>query len=162
MRGTSAVVDNTRIGHVTAGEGVVFHVDDLALRVGGWGNSPIPPSLPSWRFEPFSGNVLEAFDLKTGKLTWNLGTRDGVVDLRDGFFLGPPLVLGDTLLTLHEKGKTLRLLRLASRTGEVLETRPSKSRPGQGIVTFLHKAINQKGETVAQCKRSALMLGRPK
>jgi acyl dehydratase len=44
---------------------------------------------------------------------------------------------------------------------EVLDLRPSKSRPGQGIVTFLHKAINQRGETVAQCKRSALMLGRP-
>lgn len=44
---------------------------------------------------------------------------------------------------------------------EVLELRPSKSRPGQGIVTFLHKAINQRGEVVAQCKRSALMLGRP-
>jgi len=45
---------------------------------------------------------------------------------------------------------------------EVLELRPSKSRPGQGIVTFLHKAINQKGEVVAQCKRNALMLGKPK
>jgi acyl dehydratase len=45
---------------------------------------------------------------------------------------------------------------------EVLETRPSKSRPGQGIVIFLHKAINQKGEIVAQCKRNALMLGKPK
>jgi len=44
---------------------------------------------------------------------------------------------------------------------EVLELRASKSRPGQGIVTFQHKAINQKGEIVAQCKRSALMLGRP-
>jgi acyl dehydratase len=44
---------------------------------------------------------------------------------------------------------------------EVLELRPSKSRPGQGIVTFLHKAINQRGEIVAQCKRSALMLGKP-
>ncbi len=44
---------------------------------------------------------------------------------------------------------------------EVLELRASKSRPGQGIVTFLHKAINQKGEIVASCKRSALMLGRP-
>ena len=44
---------------------------------------------------------------------------------------------------------------------EVLELRASKSRPGQGIVTFLHKAINQKGEIVAQCKRSALMLGKP-
>ncbi|HWA02992.1 MAG TPA: MaoC family dehydratase [Rhizomicrobium sp.] len=45
---------------------------------------------------------------------------------------------------------------------EVLDIRPSKSRPGQGIVTFLHRAINQRGEVVAQCKRSALMLGRPK
>jgi acyl dehydratase len=45
---------------------------------------------------------------------------------------------------------------------EVLELRASKSRPGQGIVVFAHKAINQKGEIVAQCKRSALMLGRSK
>jgi acyl dehydratase len=43
---------------------------------------------------------------------------------------------------------------------EVLETRASKSRPGQGIVVFKHTAINQRGEVVAQCKRSALMLGR--
>jgi len=41
---------------------------------------------------------------------------------------------------------------------EVLELRPSKSRPTQGIVVFLHRAINQRGEIVAQCKRSALML----
>lgn len=45
---------------------------------------------------------------------------------------------------------------------EVLELRASKSRPGQGIVTFAHKAINQNGEVVAQCKRSALMLGKPR
>ncbi len=42
-------------------------------------------------------------------------------------------------------------------TSEVLEMRESKSRPTQGIVVFLHKAINQRGEIVAQCKRSALM-----
>jgi len=41
---------------------------------------------------------------------------------------------------------------------EVLELRPSKSRPSQGIVVFLHRAINQRGEIVAQCKRSALMM----
>jgi acyl dehydratase len=41
---------------------------------------------------------------------------------------------------------------------EVLELRESKSRPDQGIVVFAHRAINQKGEIVAQCKRSALML----
>jgi acyl dehydratase len=42
-------------------------------------------------------------------------------------------------------------------TSEVLEIRQSKSRPMQGIVLFLHSAVNQRGEVVAQCKRSALM-----
>ncbi len=45
---------------------------------------------------------------------------------------------------------------------EVLELRTSKSRPTQGIVVFLHRAINQKGEIVASCKRSALMHKKPK
>ncbi|HKR44093.1 MAG TPA: MaoC family dehydratase [Paraburkholderia sp.] len=39
----------------------------------------------------------------------------------------------------------------------VLEKRASKSRPDNGIVVFLHTAINQRGEVVASCKRSALM-----
>jgi acyl dehydratase len=45
---------------------------------------------------------------------------------------------------------------------EVLELRESKSRPQNGIVVFAHRAINQKGEIVASCKRSALMLRMPK
>jgi len=53
-------------------------------------------------------------------------------------------------------GDTLRV------ESEVLETRESKSRPNQGIVVFAHRAINQRGEIVAQCKRSALMLKNPK
>ena len=44
---------------------------------------------------------------------------------------------------------------------EVLEVRESKSRPTQGIVLFLHRALNQRGETVAECKRTALMHKRP-
>jgi len=46
-------------------------------------------------------------------------------------------------------------------TSEVLEVRASKSRPAQGIVLFLHSAVNQRGEVVAQCKRSALMHKKP-
>jgi acyl dehydratase len=45
---------------------------------------------------------------------------------------------------------------------EVLELRESKSRPNQGIVVFAHRAINQKGEIVASCRRTALMLKKPK
>lgn len=46
-------------------------------------------------------------------------------------------------------------------TTEVIELRDSKSRPDQGIVTFLHRAFNQKGDLVASCKRSGLQLKRP-
>jgi acyl dehydratase len=41
---------------------------------------------------------------------------------------------------------------------EVLELRETKSRPQNGIVIFAHRAINQRGELVASCKRTALML----
>jgi acyl dehydratase len=41
---------------------------------------------------------------------------------------------------------------------EVLETRESKSRPDNGIVTFAHRAYNQNNDLVGECKRSALML----
>lgn len=44
---------------------------------------------------------------------------------------------------------------------EVIELRESKSRPEAGIVTFLHKAYNQKDELVASCKRSGLQLKKP-
>lgn len=44
---------------------------------------------------------------------------------------------------------------------EVLELRESKSRPNAGIVTFLHRAFNQKGDLVASCKRSGLQLKSP-
>ncbi len=44
---------------------------------------------------------------------------------------------------------------------EVAELRESKSRPNQGVVTFIHRAFNQHGELVAQCRRSGLQLKRP-
>ncbi len=52
-------------------------------------------------------------------------------------------------------GDTLRV-----RT-EVLELRPSKSRPDQGIVVFRHEAFNQRDELVGSCKRSGLQRRRP-
>ena len=40
---------------------------------------------------------------------------------------------------------------------EVVEMRPSKSRPEAGIVVFRHTAFNQRNEIVATCLRTALM-----
>lgn len=44
---------------------------------------------------------------------------------------------------------------------EVKDLRPSKSRPGQGIVTFEHIGLNQSDQVVCQTLRAALMMARP-
>jgi acyl dehydratase len=44
---------------------------------------------------------------------------------------------------------------------EVVELRESKSRPNQGIVTFVHRAFNQRDELVAHCRRSGLQKKKP-
>lgn len=43
----------------------------------------------------------------------------------------------------------------------VLDLRESRSRPAEGIVTFLHEAFRQDGVLVARCRRAALMRRRP-
>ena len=47
-------------------------------------------------------------------------------------------------------GDTLRI------ETEVAELRQSKSRPDAGIVTFIHRAFNQRDELVASCRRTGL------
>ena len=72
-------------------------------------------------------------DTTLGTLVANLGF--------DEVRLPKPVFLGDTL-------------RFES---EVASLRESKSRPDAGIVTWEHRAINQRGETVCTMKRSALI-----
>jgi len=56
-----------------------------------------------------------------------------------------PVFIGDTLRA-HSK---------------VLEKRASATKPDRGIVTFEHRAINQRGEVVCECVRGAMMMRRP-
>jgi len=72
-----------------------------------------------------------------GTLVANLG-YDAVV-------MPKPVFIGDTLRA----------------TSEVAALKDSKSRPNAGIVTFTHELINQRGEVVCRCQRSALMLRKP-
>jgi len=44
---------------------------------------------------------------------------------------------------------------------DVIEARRSRSRPGTGIVTFEHRGINQRDETVCLAVRAAMMQCRP-
>jgi len=78
---------------------------------------------------------LSVGDTTVGTLVANLGF-DKVVTPR-------PVFIGDTL-TCHS---------------EVVEARPSRSRPGQGIVVFRHSLTNQAGEVVLACLRSVLLKG---
>ncbi|GGO22815.1 MaoC family dehydratase [Deinococcus humi] len=76
---------------------------------------------------------LSVHELTLGTLVANLGMTDVVFPR--------PVFHGDTIRA----------------ESEVLEARDSKSRPNQGLVTVQHRAINQRGEIVAQCKRTMLM-----
>ncbi|GGL80300.1 MaoC family dehydratase [Deinococcus aerolatus] len=76
---------------------------------------------------------LSVHELTLGTLVANLGLTDVVFP--------KPVFHGDTI---HAES-------------EVLEARDSRSRPQQGLVTVEHRAINQRGEVVAQCKRTMLL-----
>ena len=69
-----------------------------------------------------------------------LGTTIANLGMTEVKFLAP-LFEGDTL---HA-------------TTEVLAKRPSNSRPDAGIVEFLHRAYQQEGVLVAECRRQAFM-----
>ena len=56
-----------------------------------------------------------------------------------------PVFIGDTI----------------SVTTEVIDKRPSASKPDRGIVTFEHKGSNQRGEIVCSCLRGAMMMRQP-
>ena len=71
-----------------------------------------------------------------GSLVANLGY--------DQLVMPSPVFIGDTLRA----------------TSEVTDLRQSKSRPGQGIVTWRHEMLNQRGEVVCRCLRSALLKSR--
>lgn len=83
-----------------------------------------------------------AVGLSVGDLT--LGTTVGNLGFEKVVF-PKPVFIGDTLYA----------------ETETMEIRPSKSRPDWGIVIFEHRAKNQRGETVMQCRRSAMMLRKP-
>lgn len=76
---------------------------------------------------------LSVGDTTLGTLVANLGY--------DKLVMPSPVFIGDTMRA----------------TSEVVELKESKSRPNAGIVTFQHELINQRGQVVCRCLRSALV-----
>jgi acyl dehydratase len=80
---------------------------------------------------------ISALDLTHGTTVANLGFEEVVFPT--------PVFYGDTI---HAET-------------EIVSARESKSRPEQGVVTFEHRAFNQRGELVCRARRNALMHRRP-
>lgn len=78
---------------------------------------------------------LSVGDTTLGTLVANLGY--------DKLVMPKPVFIGDTL-----RAET-----------EITELKPSRSRPGAGIVTFAHRLLNQRDEVVCHCLRMALIKG---
>ena len=76
-------------------------------------------------------------DTTLGTLVANLGY--------DRLVFPAPVFVGDTLRS----------------ESECIEVRESKSRPNAGIVTWAHRAFNQRDELVCECTRTALLQKRP-
>ena len=76
---------------------------------------------------------LSVGDTTLGTLVANLGY--------DKLVMPKPVFLGDTL-----RAET-----------EVIALKESKSRPDAGVVTFLHRCLNQRDEVVCSCERAALL-----
>ena len=80
---------------------------------------------------------LSVYDTTLGTTIANLGFEE--------VRFPKPVLLGDTLRAVTT----------------VLSVRDSRSRADSGIVVLEHRALNQREEEVASCRRSALMLKRP-
>jgi len=80
---------------------------------------------------------LSVGDTTVGTLVANLGY--------DKLVMPKPVFIGDTLRV----------------DTEVIALKESRSRPDAGIVTFRHRATNQRDEIVCECLRSALIKRKP-
>ena len=101
----------------------VFGVEDVALS--SYADEPRSVVGPDGRRHPSGGplqkhNLLTAYDLRTGKLAWEIGGRAGSQREAAGtLFLGPPLPLGGRLFAVADVDRETRLLELDAASGAV-------------------------------------------
>ena len=132
LSGVSQRVFSDAIYGTLSSDGLrVFAVEDMEL--GGPGmprmiRGVLVPGRIARRNFPGAGgdaqpcNRLAAYDIRTGKLLWNLGGPTGphALKLAETFFLGPPLPLMGQLYVLAETKGEIRLMALEAATGELI------------------------------------------
>jgi outer membrane protein assembly factor BamB len=112
---SNPLLENSTLGTLSTDNTYVYLVDDLAV-------PPHPNFMMQMQLngvrmnfgsldEYVRFNRLQAFELNSGKIEWELGGR-GVDsgELGDSYFLGPPLPLDGRLYALNEKNGEIRLI----------------------------------------------------
>jgi len=118
---STVLFDNSRLGRFATDATRAFLVEDVPYLANPAPFAPAVP-VPAALADAVENNRLLCVGLGSGKVLWEAG---GKADPSlAGWFLGTPLVLGDTLLTLHEQNRELRLVRLDAKTGKVLRVHP--------------------------------------
>jgi outer membrane protein assembly factor BamB/tetratricopeptide (TPR) repeat protein len=117
--------ENSMVGTLTTDHRLVYAVDDLAvpaprhfMQMMQYQPNQVPPPL----LRLVKGNTLRAYDLSTGKLTWEQGLTSKHEEFKNGLFLGPPLPVGGKLYALfeHSDSGDLELVALNPADGTLL------------------------------------------
>lgn len=118
----TTLLSNAVLGRLSADGKQVYAVDDLEL----------PPVLANFNnpmIEPHYGypvndavyhSRLQAYNLNTGKLVWEVGSRRGKDELHDSYFLSAPLVHDGKLFVPIEQAGSLALVALDSADGRMI------------------------------------------
>jgi outer membrane protein assembly factor BamB len=142
----SIFFDNSTVGAISSDNTLVYVVDDLAvppppaqgnIRPGGQpgaANNPMGEMMESSR--------LQAFNVATGKLVWEQGaSKDGAAELKDSYFLGPPLPIAGKVYALIEKQQELKLAELEAASGKLLKLQPLATTKDK-MTTDINRRIN--------------------
>jgi outer membrane protein assembly factor BamB/tetratricopeptide (TPR) repeat protein len=126
------VLENSVLGSLSTDGQRVYAVEDLAVPpfvqqfYNGWGGQPQYPWGQKVN-DAITHNKLQAFDLGSGKLIWEVGGVGGGdkdkpekgSELHDTYFLGPPLAMGGKVYALTERREELRLVCLDAAKGNI-------------------------------------------
>jgi len=119
------VWEDAIFGSITSNGRYVFGVEDLPSGLGPRYKRTVVDAngMRRWESEPArrTTNVLTAYDLRTGKLVWEIGgPADSWQPAAGAFFLGPPLALGNSLFVLADIEEEIRLLELHADSGALV------------------------------------------
>ena len=130
-----ALFENSVVGSLSTDNVRVYAIDDFQVppyehqQFNQFRGGMPTPGVPAGPLQDaMYHNKLQAYDLDSGKLVWEVGARedDKAKDsLHDCFFLGPPLPLGGKLYVLADKNQELRLLCLDPTDGRLV-ARPQR------------------------------------